>query len=142
MYVVDPMVWPKLILLIAIVVALIYFFELGLRKWMKVEKRKFFSYNHVNDKHKKLDWTIRISFMVVLLIGSSINMERYPMEFSWYLEPWFLLIVFNVMTETARVFMEWKYAENRKAYVVTLCQLVFILILLFTVIKTDFLWMI
>ncbi|RBP92921.1 uncharacterized protein DUF4181 [Cytobacillus firmus] len=141
MYVVDPMAWPKLVLLIAIVVTLIYFFEMGLRKWLKVEKRTFFSYNHVNDKHKKLDWTIRISFLIILLIGGGINLGRDPLEWLWFLEPWFLLIVLIVTTETARAFMEWKYDENRKAFVVTLCQLVFTLLLILTVLKTDFFWM-
>ncbi|MCM3403288.1 hypothetical protein [Cytobacillus oceanisediminis] len=42
MYAVDPLAGPKLILLIAIVVALMYFFELGLRKWLKVGRRNFF----------------------------------------------------------------------------------------------------
>ncbi|MBU8730226.1 MULTISPECIES: DUF4181 domain-containing protein [Cytobacillus] len=141
MYAVDPLAGPKLILLIAIVVALMYFFELGLRKWLKVEKKKFFSYNHINDKHKKVDWTIRIGFFVTLLAGYVINMKRYPMEFIWYLEPAVLLIVFIVLSETARAFMEWKYAENRKAYLVTIIHLAFVLFLLFIVIKTDFFWM-
>ncbi|WP_282141601.1 DUF4181 domain-containing protein [Cytobacillus oceanisediminis] len=141
MYAVDPLAGPKLILLIAIVVALMYFFELGLRKWLKVEKKKFFSYNHINDKHKKVDWTIRIGFLVILLTGYVINMKRYPLEFIWYLEPAVLLIAFIILSETARAFMEWKYAENRKAYLVTIFHLAFVLFLLFIVIKTDFFWM-
>ncbi|EFV75544.1 MULTISPECIES: DUF4181 domain-containing protein [Cytobacillus] len=141
MYVIDPMFWPKLLLLITIVGVLIYSFELGLRKWLKVEKKKFFSYNHINDKHKKVDWTIRIGFLVTLLTGYVINMKRYPMEFIWYLEPAVLLIVFIVLSETARAFMEWKFAENRKAYLVTIFHLAFVLFLLFIVIKTDFFWM-
>ncbi|TFI49249.1 DUF4181 domain-containing protein, partial [Diaphorobacter sp. DS2] len=64
MYVIDPMFWPKLLLLAAIVGASMYFFEWGLRKWLRVEKKKYFSYNHINDKHKKVDWTIRIGFLV------------------------------------------------------------------------------
>lgn len=141
MYVIDPMFWPKLLLLITIVGVLIYSFELGLRKWLKVEKKKFFSYNHINDKHKKMDWTIRISFLVILLIGAGINFERDPLEWLWYLEPWFLLTLLIVTTETAQAFMEWKYAENRKAYLVTIFHLAFVLFLLFIVIKTDFFWM-
>ncbi|EWG12932.1 DUF4181 domain-containing protein [Cytobacillus firmus] len=141
MYVIDPMFWPKLLLLITSVGALIYFFEFGLRKWLKVEKKKFFSYNHINDKHKKVDWTIRIGFLVTILAGGIFNMTRNPMEWLWFLEPWFLLFVFIGVSEIARAFMEWKYAENRRAYMVTIISLAFVLILLFTVIKTDFFWM-
>ncbi|WP_260508235.1 DUF4181 domain-containing protein [Cytobacillus firmus] len=128
MHIIDPVFWPKLLLLITIVGALMYFFELSLRKRLKVEKKNFFSNYHINDKHKKVDWTIRISFLVILLNGAGINIERDPLESLWFLEPWFLLIVIIVTTEMGRAFMEWKYTENRKAFVVTICQLVFILI--------------
>ncbi|WP_264740103.1 DUF4181 domain-containing protein [Cytobacillus firmus] len=141
MLVIDPVFWPKLLFLITIVGGLMYFFELGLRKWLKVEKKNLFSNYHINDKHKKVDWAIRISFLVIFLIGAGINMERDPLEWLWFLEPWFLLLVLIVTTEMARAFTEWKYAENRKAFVVTICQLVFILIVFFTVMKTDFFWM-
>ncbi|WP_394582430.1 DUF4181 domain-containing protein [Cytobacillus firmus] len=140
MYVIDPMFWPKLLLLAAIVGASMYFFELGLRKWLRVEKKKFFSYNHINEKHKKVDWTIRIGFLVAILGGSTFNMTRDPMEWLWFLEPWFMLFVFIGVSESARAFMEWKYAENSRAYMVTIIHLVFVLILLFTVINTDFFW--
>ncbi|MCM3708007.1 MULTISPECIES: DUF4181 domain-containing protein [Cytobacillus] len=141
MYGIDPMFGPKLLLLVTVVVASMYFFELGLRKWLKVEKKKFFSYNHINDKHKKVDWTIRIGFVVTILSGGIFNMTRDPMEWLWFFEPWFLLFVFIGVSESARAFMEWKYAENRRSYIVTLINLAFVLILLLTVIKTDFLWM-
>ncbi|WP_282173320.1 DUF4181 domain-containing protein [Cytobacillus firmus] len=141
MYDIDPMIWPKLLLLVAIVGASMYFFELGLRKWLKVEKKKFFSYNHINDKHKKVDWTIRIGFLVAILGGGTFNMTRDPMEWLWFLEPWFLLFVFIGVSESARALMEWKYAESRRAYMVTILHLVFVLVLLLTVINTDFFWM-
>ncbi|MBG9444445.1 DUF4181 domain-containing protein [Cytobacillus firmus] len=141
MYDIDPMIWPKLLLLVAIVGASMYFFELGLRKWLKVEKKKFFSYNHINDKHKKVDWTIRIGFLVAILGGGAFNMTTDPMEWLWFLEPWFLLFIFIGVSESARALMEWKYAENRRAYMVTIIHLVFVLVLLLTVINTDFFWM-
>ncbi|WP_404323333.1 DUF4181 domain-containing protein [Cytobacillus firmus] len=141
MYDIDPMIWPKLLLLVAIVGASMYFFELGLRKRLKVEKKKFFSYNHINDKHKKVDWTIRIGFLVAILGGGAFNITRDPMEWLWFLEPWFLLFVFIGVSESARALMEWKYAENRRAYMVTIIHLVFVLVLLLTVINTDFFWM-
>lgn len=141
MYGADPMFGPKLLLIVTIAGVLMYSFELGLRKWLKVEKRKFFSYNHVNAKHKKIDWTIRISFIVLLFIGFGINIERDFEESLWYWEPWFLLMLLIVVTETVQAIMEWKFAENRRAFIVTLGCLFFSIILFITAIKTDFFWM-
>lgn len=104
-------------------------------------EKEIFSYNHINDKHKKVDWTIRIGFLVAILGGGTFNMTRDPMEWLWFLEPWFLLFVFIGVSESARALMEWKYAENRRAYMVTIIHLVFVLVLLLTVINTDFFWM-
>ncbi|URT71664.1 DUF4181 domain-containing protein [Cytobacillus firmus] len=88
-----------------------------------------------------MDWTIRIGFLVAILGGGAFNMTRDPMEWLWFLEPWFLLFIFIGVSESARALMEWKYAENRRAYMVTIIHLVFVLVLLLTVINTDFFWM-
>ena len=67
MYGVDPFFGLKLILLLAIILILFFVFNTIMRKWFKVDKKKFFSYNHVNEKHKKVDWTIRIITVVIIL---------------------------------------------------------------------------
>mgnify|MGYP002655748804 CR=1 FL=1 len=108
-----------------------------MRKWLKVEKRKPFSYNHVNSKHKKIDWGIRITFLSIFIIGFFINISREPDKWFWFLEPWFLLTCFIFVLEVARAAMEWKYAENPKAYIVTISQVIFYLLLLFTLFKFD-----
>lgn len=138
MYGIERMFWFKLILLLTIVISLLYLFNVVMRKWLKVEKKKTFSYNHINERHKKIDWTIRIIFLVSMILGYFINAAREPMEWFWFLETWFLLIIFIVLSESVRAVMEWKYAVNKKDYIFTISQLVFSVILLITVIQTNF----
>ena len=138
MYGIEPIFWLKLLLMIMILLLFLFIFNTVISNWLKVDKKKFFSYDHVNEKHKKIDWTIRIVFIVSLLLGYFINITRDPMEWFWFLETWFLVIIYIVVTETVRAVMEWRYEENPKAYILTISQLVFVVILLFTIFKTDF----
>jgi hypothetical protein len=117
---------------------MIYSFKNVIRKWLKVEKKKFFSYNHLNNNHKKTDWTIRITFLVIMIISSIINFIRIDIEKIWFLETYVLLFVFIIVSETARAIMEWKYAENRNDYIFTIIQLIFISIFLFLTFTTNF----
>lgn len=48
-----------LILLLIVFGLILFFINKAVRKRLNVEKRKFFSYGHVNEKHKKIDWSIR-----------------------------------------------------------------------------------
>lgn len=130
--------WLTLLLLLAIVMLLFLLFNAVMRKWLQVEKKKLFSYNHINEKHKKMDWTIRVVFLVVLSLGNFINVTTEPMEWFWFFETWFLLIVFIVVSETVRAVMEWKYAVNKKDYIFTISQLIFGVLLILTVIQTNF----
>lgn len=109
-------------------------------KWLKVEKKKFFSYNHVNTKHKKIDWIIRITFLLLLIISTTINIMRLQkgLEKIWYLETYVILFIFIIVTETARALMERRYAKDRNDYKYTIVQLVFISILLFLTYSTNF----
>ncbi|MER2079357.1 DUF4181 domain-containing protein [Psychrobacillus psychrotolerans] len=113
-------------------------FNAVMRKWLQVEKKKLFSYNHINEKHKKMDWTIRVVFLVVLLLGNFINVTREPMEWFRFFETWFLLIVFIVVSETVRAVMEWKYEVSKKDYIFTISQLIFGVLLILTVIQNNF----
>jgi Domain of unknown function (DUF4181) len=130
----------NILLLLATYSLLIYIFNMVMRKWLKVEKKKFLSYNHVNHKHKKIDWIIRITFLLLLIISTAINIMRMQkgLEKIWYFETYVILFIFIIVTETARALMERKYAENRNDYKFTIIQLVYISILLFLTFSTNF----
>ncbi|UFT97941.1 DUF4181 domain-containing protein [Radiobacillus kanasensis] len=136
MYGGESDLWIDLILILGPFFLLLYLFNKLMRKLLNVKKKKFFSYNHVNDRHKKIDWTIRISFMVILLLSIPFNMLSTMKH--WYLQPWFLMISFLVISEAARAVMEWKYAANRKDYLFTISQTIFIVVVLVSMFTTRF----
>lgn len=138
MYGIEPIFWLKLIFVIVIFLLLFIIFELVIRLWLKVEKKKRFSHNHVNDKHSKIDWSIRIIFIAFIILGSIINANRDYTERIWFLEPWYLLFGLIILSEAVRALMEWKYADNKNAYIFTLSQLVFGIILVISILRTNF----
>lgn len=138
MYGIESSFWLKLILLLAAYSMLLFLFNTAIRKWLGVEKPKAFSHNHVNAKHSKIDWSIRGVFIVLILIGGFINATRLPQDAYWFLQPWSLLFVLIAVTETVRAFMEKKYAKNPKAYLFTVFQLGFMLVLIVSLFATDF----
>lgn len=138
MYGVEPFFWTKLFLILAVFVILTAAFNAILRKWLKVEKPKLFSFNYVNDKHKKIDRRIRVLFIVLMIAGSSINVLFLPGGPYFFLQPWFLLFVLIFTAEIVRAVMERKYAENPNAHIYTLCQSAFLLVLLLLLFTTDF----
>jgi cation transport ATPase len=136
--------WFRFIFLMAILVIILYSFGALMRRWLKVEKKRgFFSYDHVNKKHEKIDWTIRIIFvplvllLFIILSGRAIVSDSEPGWYTW-LHPFYLFIVFMVATEGLKAFMEWKYAENKRAYIVTLSELGFGFAVIISMIMTDF----
>ncbi|MEK4024817.1 DUF4181 domain-containing protein [Sporosarcina sp. FSL W7-1283] len=131
-------IFVKLILMISVFSLFVFFLNKILRKWLNVEKKKPFSYDHVNAKHKKIDWTIRIASTVLLLIGYSVNITRVPTERIWFLETYFILFAFMIVSETVRAVMEKRYAENGNNYIFTIIQMVVFSILLFSLFITDF----
>lgn len=131
-------VWIKLFIMLAVFGTILFFINKAMRKWLGVEKKEVFSYNHVNEKHKKIDWTIRILTILFMGIGFTLNVNRDPSERIWFLETYFLLIVFIFATEIARVAMEKKYAENKKDYIFTTFQLVMISLFFILIYLTDF----
>lgn len=137
MYGVEPMFWGKLIVLLTIMTLLILIFHIIMRKWLKIKKRGFFSSNIVNEKHKKIDWIIRIVFIVLMILGSIINVKMEPMERIWFLEPWYLLFFLIVSTEIVRAFMERKYSDDKNAYLLTVSQLVFIVVVFIIVLRIS-----
>ncbi len=134
----DPDFWWKWLLLMITVILSVAVFNAIMRKLLNVERQKFFSYNHINEQHKKVDWTIRISTIVILLIGYAINSTRNPSEWFWFFQPWAILILFLISSQTAKVIMERKYAENRNRYKVTISETVFISVILLSLFMTDF----
>ncbi|MGF3104436.1 DUF4181 domain-containing protein [Rossellomorea sp. DUT-2] len=134
----DPF-WLKFILFIAGYALLIFLFNKGMRKLFNVKKKKIFSYHHLNEKHKKIDWTIRITFALLIVVGGFYNATQSPLERIWFLKTHILLIVLILLSETVTAVMEKRYAENRNDYKFTISQLVFLSLSVLLIFSTDFL---
>lgn len=114
--------------IIGVLFLIITGFSAIMRSVLEVEKPKVFSYNHVNEKHKKIDFGIRIIFTIIILISiiyMYINPDTYQSNLSLIYIIFFS--IFFIATETSRAFMEWKHAENPRAYIFTISQLIFAL---------------
>ncbi|WP_273833944.1 DUF4181 domain-containing protein [Guptibacillus sedimenti] len=133
--------WITVILVLSAFCLGLYYLNKALRKWLKVEKKSMFSYNHVNGTHRKIDWAIRISFMLLLISSLFINIERIPLEPLWYLQTHIIMFVFIIVLETARAIMEKLYAENKNDYLFTLFQLGIIVAFLLSLFRTNFFWL-
>ncbi|MYL72425.1 DUF4181 domain-containing protein [Halobacillus litoralis] len=137
-YGLDSDFWLGLLLLLTIVSLLLVSFNTIIRRWLKVERKKVFSYNHVNEKHKKIDRIIRIIAAISLILGYSINIMSYPTNTYWFIQPWYIIIVFLVVSELGRAVMERKYAQNPNAYKVTILEMTLILLIYISILTTDF----
>ncbi|MEC5422946.1 DUF4181 domain-containing protein [Virgibacillus sp. C22-A2] len=135
--IIEPIFWIKFFLVLIIFVLLLVVFNALMRRWLKVEKKRLFSYNHINQQHKKIDWTIRITFIAIFLFGYFYNISAEPYERVWFLEIWILMFIFIMVSQTVQAIMEWKYAGNRKAYILTISELLFIGILLISMFSTN-----
>ncbi|MFJ6210257.1 DUF4181 domain-containing protein [Lysinibacillus sp. NPDC092081] len=127
-----------LMLFLIVLVLVISTFEFVIRRLLGVERKKWFSYNHINERHKKLDWSVRIIFMILFLISSYQTIHYDKVGIFRYSEPWFIMIVFLIASEMLRAFMEWRYAENKRDFVATLAEMLFMISIVFLTIKTDF----
>lgn len=138
MYGIDPSFWLKLLLILAVLFVIRTVFNAIVRRWLGVGKPKAFSNNPVNEKHEKIDWSIRIFFIGAMVLGYFINVTRPPQESYLLLDPLFLLIILAFVTEIVRAAMERRYAKNPNAYIYTISQLIFITALLILLFITDF----
>ncbi|MGP4082914.1 DUF4181 domain-containing protein [Pseudalkalibacillus sp. R45] len=132
------MIWVKSILLLLIMTLLIVTFNAVMRRWLKVDKKTFSSLNPVNERHRKIDWVIRLGFIVILIFGAFTNVTRDPMDRIWFLETNILVFGLIIVSESVRAIMEKRYAENKNDYMYTILQLIFLSIITISVFTTIF----
>ncbi|WP_268238253.1 DUF4181 domain-containing protein [Psychrobacillus lasiicapitis] len=91
-----------------------------LRRLMKIEKenKPFFSYNHINALHRKIDWFIRITSAIALIvINCLIILESYSINLLLIATFFFILLDYAV-----RALFECKYSQNPKQYILTISE--------------------
>ena len=116
------MVWLKIGLSLVILFVLMAVVKSALRKVFKIEKEKteWFSYNHVNKTHKKVDWLVRmLSSIVLIFISYLVIFKEYSIIL--YIIPVVLLLVIDY---AVRAFFEWNYSDHPKQAILTIGEMV------------------
>lgn len=129
--------FSSIILLFVLLFIVLTLFNYVTRKLLHVERPRSFSYNYVNSTHQKIDWWMRGVFTVLLVIVSYIVTTTDDVASFWQFIIFGLIITFLVVTELLRAFMEWKHADNQRAFLATLIELAFVIIIVTLLITTD-----
>lgn len=127
--------WVKLVLISIIVVSVDSLFKLYLKRVLKLDKvkRAYFFNHHVNNVHKKIDWSFRLVSTVILLILTYMMMYQ---DFSIHLFLGVAAIIGGVNL-VIRAFFEWKYSENPKQALFTINDLVILIIAVISVMQFE-----
>ena len=128
------MFWIKFGLIAIIVFVLISIVKHLLRKLLKIEKvkKEFFSYNHINELHRKIEMGLRIfSAITILLVSCVLIFYFEDLIYLVLIAP----IVFMVLDYTVRAFFEWKYTQYPKQSILTLTEMFLFLIAIIIVIE-------
>ena len=83
-----------LILFLFVLLLIISIFGFVIRKLLGVERKKWFSYDYVNEIHKKLDLSVRIIYLSLVLISSYYKFNNDNVGIAWYYELWFIIMSF------------------------------------------------
>lgn len=108
--------WTEPIIILLFTILLVGIIPAIFRYKMGADKKKWFSYNHINKLHKKIDWTLRIIYLISIIV-SAIFFYTKPLLIS------IILAVFVLSQIIVQAFIEWKFSENRKNFKVSLIQL-------------------
>ncbi len=132
--------WLKPLIVLILFLIILYVFQVVMSKLLKVENKSFFSFKSpvlVNEQHKKIDRIIRFTFVSIFLLGLMIFLMRVPIPDILFLQPYFLIFLFVVVSESVRAFIEWKYASNRNDYIFTISQLLFMSVVVLLIFSTN-----
>lgn len=113
-YGLTPGFWKEFMIIMGVVVFLVIGIPAILRRRMGADKKKWFSYDHINKFHQKGDWVLRMIF-VISLIASVILAVKPLIVF-------LISIFFSISQFGFQAYVEWKFTENRKNYKVSLVE--------------------
>lgn len=131
------MIWIKMGLAILVLLLIISLVKALLRKVFNIEKGRnsLFSYNYINQSHKKIDLAIRMISLVVYIV------ILYQLVFKENSIIIFLvaMILLTTTDYLVRAIFEWKYSENPKQAILTLSEMSLLVLALVLTIQFDLL---
>ncbi|AMW97993.1 DUF4181 domain-containing protein [Rummeliibacillus stabekisii] len=96
----------KFIVIFSVFCIIVWALDLLLRKSLKIPKDK--DYRFVNSTHKKIEISMILIFLFVLVFSN----YKFP-----------LAIILLISFVFIRAFIEWKYDKNRREYIITLISI-------------------
>jgi Domain of unknown function (DUF4181) len=113
--------WVKFSLIAIIVFVIISIVTFLLRKIFKVEKvkRTFFSYNHINDSHRKVDKWMRTFTGITLMILAILVINYKDLSYLYLIG----VITLWTVDYAIRAFFEMAYSEHPKQAILTLAEM-------------------
>ena len=120
------MFWLNIFFIVIIVSSIMYLTKRLLRKKFNIEKtqKKFYSYNHINKCHARIDWSLRILTVVVnFILIFLISYERISI-----LSISLVLVLIIISDYLVRAFFEWRYTDNPKEAILTISDMVILLV--------------
>ncbi|MGE6753692.1 DUF4181 domain-containing protein [Rossellomorea sp. NPDC071047] len=119
------MFWVKFSLMAIIVFCLISMVKFLLRKIFKIEKvkRKFFSNNHINESHRKVDKWVRILTAITLMVLAIMMMNNEDLTYLYILG----FTTLSALDYAVKAFFEWKSSEYPKQAILTLAEMFLVL---------------
>ncbi|WJY28362.1 MULTISPECIES: DUF4181 domain-containing protein [Sporosarcina] len=127
--------------LMVILVGILLFFFLTIwlvRKLFKVKTPFRWVAHSVNDRHRRIDWTLRAVF-IFLLIGLAVWLAASDYSTVTWLYVYFLYVTLsNVILESIRGYMQKKYSEDPAEYKVTFVQTALMVLIGVVLLTTRF----
>lgn len=125
----------EFLILIGLIVAIIWLMKYFLRKVLHIPrvKRKAFSYNHINQTHRNLEWVLRVSTVIAYVY---LSFQLMYEDFSVNL---FLLIMTLLFTaqDFLRAYFEWKATDQPKESILSIAEGVMLLGIVLLLIQFD-----
>ncbi|MCA1012665.1 DUF4181 domain-containing protein [Halobacillus halophilus] len=108
-----------------IILAILSIFLLGIpiivRNLLGADKKKWFSNNHMNEFHKKVDSRFRAIFVILIFASLPWSINE-PLVISG------MLALFTIVLLGLQTFAEWKFSSNRQNFKVSLIEIALFLI--------------
>ncbi|PIC99626.1 hypothetical protein CSV68_07750 [Sporosarcina sp. P29] len=132
------MFWLRFGVIIVCMFAVNSLLKAILRKLLKIEKvkKEFFSYNHINELHRKIDKGLRIFSTISLITLYTVLLFYY--EDLIYLF-FFAVLAFAILEFMITAFFEWKYTLYPKQSILTLTEMLVIIAAVIIVVQFNLL---
>lgn len=116
------MFWIRFCLIVIIAFVLISLVKLLLRNLLKIDKvkKEFFSFNYINELHRKIDRGLRTLSLITLITLYYVYLF-YNEDLIYLIL--ITVIVFMILDYMVRAFFEWKYTQYPKQAILTLSEM-------------------